>query len=164
MKKLLQLLIALVALTGAFTVKAQSLTEEQARAAIASWYALFNQPFQGDVQAQHDKVVTPDYLTCWGVLPTDCWGKEQSIKTIGNFVKTIPDMKFDIKEVLVAGNRVIVRGEVSGTPSGDFFGVPYGGKSFKILAIDIQTIKNGKIAQTYHLENWLLALGQLRAK
>ena len=73
-------------------------------------------------------------------------------------------MKFDIKELLVSGNRVVVRGEVTGTPSGDFFGVPHGGKSFKILAIDIQTIQDGKIAQTYHLENWLLAVAQLRAQ
>ena len=44
-------------------------------------------------------------------------------------------MKFDVKEVLVARDRV-----------------------------DIQTIRDGKLARTYHLENWLGALGQLRAK
>jgi predicted ester cyclase len=33
-------------------------------------------------------------------------------------------MKFDIKEILVAGDRVVVRGEVTGTPAGDLFGVP----------------------------------------
>ena len=70
-------------------------------------------------------------------------------------------MKFDIKEVLVAGDRVIVRGEVTGTPAGELFGVPHTGKSFRMMAIDIQTIKDGKIAKTYHLENWLSALGQL---
>ena len=31
-------------------------------------------------------------------------------------------------------------------------------------AIDIQTIRDGKIVQTHHLENWLSALGQLRTK
>jgi hypothetical protein len=40
----------------------------------------------------------------------------------------------------------------------------HGGKSFRIMAVDIQTIRDGKIVQTYHLENWLSALGQLRAK
>jgi predicted ester cyclase len=73
-------------------------------------------------------------------------------------------MTFEIKEVLVAGDRVIVRGEVAGTPAGELFGVPYTGKSFKIMTIDIQTIKDGKITKTYHMENWLSALGQLRAK
>lgn len=164
MKKLLQFVVTIAALSGAFSASARDLTEAQARAIIAPWYSLFNQPFQGDVQAVEEKILTADYQSCWGVLPGDCWGREQSIKTVGGFAKSIPDMKFDVKEVLVAGNRVIVRGEVSGTPSGDLFGVPHTGKSFKILTIDIQTIKDGKIAQTYHLENWLLALGQLRAK
>lgn len=166
MKTFLRLAFATMTSAAAFAAPAQALTEAQARAAIAPWYAMFNQPFQGDVGAQHDKVVLPDYKTCWGPedVPGGCWGREQSIKTIANFAKTIPDMKFDIKEVLVSGNRVIVRGEVSGTPFGDFFGVPYGGKSFKISAIDIQTVEGGKIARTWHMENWLLALGQLRAK
>jgi len=83
---------------------------------------------------------------------------------VGNFAKSIPDMKFEIREVLVAGDRVIVRGEVTGTPAGELFSVPHTGQSFKIMAIDIQTIKDGKIAKTYHMENWLSALGQLRAK
>ena len=42
--------------------------------------------------------------------------------------------------------------------------MPHSGKSFRIMAIDIPTIRDGKIARTYHLENWLSALGQLRAK
>ncbi len=83
---------------------------------------------------------------------------------VSNFANTIPDMKFDVKEVLVAGDRVIVRGEVTGTPSGELFGVPYSGNSFRIMAVDIQTIRDGKIAKTFHLENWLSAIGQLCAK
>jgi predicted ester cyclase len=91
-------------------------------------------------------------------------GRDTSIKVVGNFSNSIPDMKFDIKEVLVAGDRVIVRGEVTGTPAGELFGVPHTGKSFRIMAIDIQTIRDGRIAKTFHMENWLSALGQLRAK
>jgi predicted ester cyclase len=83
---------------------------------------------------------------------------------VSNFASTIPDMKFEIREVLVADDRVIVRGEVTGTPSGELFGVPHSGNSFRIMAVDIQTIRDGKIAKTYHLENWLSAIGQLRAK
>ena len=44
----------------------------------------------------------------------ECWGRETSIKVVSNFSNTIPDMKFEIKEVLVAGDRIIVRGEVAG--------------------------------------------------
>ncbi len=164
MKWLAQLVAAAAVLTTPLTASAQSLTEAQARAVIAPWYGLFNQPVQGDMKTLQEQILTADYESCWGYLPGECWGRDASIKVVGGFAKSIPDMKFEIKEVLVAGDRVIVRGEVTGTPAGDLFGVPHGGKSFRIMAIDIQTIRDGKIARTYHLENWLSALGQLRAK
>src|SRR5262245_8240086 len=151
-------------LAGASTASAQGLTEPQARAIIARWYSLFNVATRGDVKSIQEQVLTSDYESCSGYLPGECWGRDTSIKVVGNFAKSIPDMKFDIKEVLVAGDRVIVRGEVTGTPAGELFGVPHTGKSFRIMAIDIQTIKDGKIVTTYHMENWLSALGQLRAK
>ncbi|HYS49410.1 MAG TPA: ester cyclase [Xanthobacteraceae bacterium] len=164
MKNLSQLALAAVLLTGVSAASAQTLTEAQARAAIAPWYGLFNVAGRGDVKTVQEQVTTTDYESCSGYLPGECWGRDTSIKVIGNFSKSIPDMTFEIKEVLVAGDRVIVRGEVSGTPAGELFGAPHTGKSFKIMAIDIQTIRDGKIAKTYHLENWVSALGQLRAK
>jgi ketosteroid isomerase-like protein len=164
MKVLFQLAIITALLASAVAAPAQGLTEAQARAVIAPWYSLFNQPVQGDMKTLQEQVLTADYESCWGYLPGECWGRDTSIKVVGGFAKSIPDMRFEIKEVLVAGDRVIVRGEVTGTPAGDLFGVPHTGKSFRILAIDIQTIQDGKIARTYHLENWLSALGQLRAK
>jgi ketosteroid isomerase-like protein len=141
-----------------------SLTNDQARAVIAPWYGLFNIATRGDVRTIQEAVLTEDYESCAGYLPGECWGRETSIKLVSNFANTIPDMKFDIKEVLVAGDRVVVRGEVTGTPAGDLFGVAHTGKSFRIMAIDIQTIRDGRIAKTFHMENWLSAINQLRAK
>jgi len=164
MSKHVHLAFAALLLAHAPAASAQILTEAQARAVIAPWYSLFNVATRGDVKSIQEQVLTTDYESCAGYLPGECWGRDTSIKVVGNFAKSIPDMKFDIKEVLVSGDRVIVRGEVTGTPAGELFGVPHTGKSFRIMAIDIQTIKDGKIAKTYHMENWLSALGQLRAK
>ena len=163
--KTLEMTIAAALVAASTAAAGQELTEAQAAAAINPWYGLFNQPVSAEtVKSVHEQFLSSDYQSCGGVLPGECWGREQSIKVVSNFAKSIPDMKFDIKEVLISGNRVIVRGEVSGTPSGVLVGVPHTGKSFRILAIDIQTIRDGKIAKTYHMENWLSALGQLRAK
>jgi ketosteroid isomerase-like protein len=164
MKRLVELVVTAAMLTIPAAASAQTLTEAQARAAIAPWYQLFNQPVQGDMKTLQEQILTADYESCSGYLPGECWGRETSIKVVGGFAKSIPDMKFDIKEILVAGDRVVVRGEVTGTPAGDLFGVSHTGKSFRIMAIDIQTIRDGKIARTYHLENWLSALRQLRDK
>jgi ketosteroid isomerase-like protein len=164
MSTLTHLVLAAALLTGASAASAQSLTEAQARAAIAPWYGLFNVATRGDVKTIQEQVLTADYETCAGYLPGECWDRDTSIKRVGSFATSIPDLKFDIKEVLVAGDRVIVRGEVTGTPAGDLFGVPHTGKSFRIMAVDIQTIKDGRISRTFHMENWLSAIGQLRAK
>jgi ketosteroid isomerase-like protein len=163
-KLILAVLAALASIVGASVASAQPLTEAKAREIIAPWYSLFNVASRGDVKAIQEQVLTADYESCAGYLPGECWGRDTSIKLVSGFAASIPDMKFDIKEVLVAGDRVIVRGEVTGTPAGDLFGVPHTGKSFRILAIDIQTIRDGKIARTFHMENWLSAIGQLRAK
>jgi ketosteroid isomerase-like protein len=164
MSKHLLLAFGALLLASASTASAQNLTEAQARAIIGPWYSLFNVATRGDVKSIQEQILTPDYESCAGYLPGECWGRDTSIKVVGNFSNSIPDMKFDIKEVLVAGDRVIIRGEVTGTPAGELFGVPHTGKSFRMMAIDIQTIREGKIAKTYHMENWLSALGQLRAK
>src|SRR5882672_3283245 len=160
--KLSHLAIAVLVLTIAPAASAQSLSGAQARAIIAPWYSLFNIAGRGDVKAIHEQVLAADYESCSGYLPGECWGRDTSIKVVSNFANTIPDMKFEIKEVLVAGDRAIVRGEVTGTPAGELFGVPHTGKSFRMMAIDIQTIKDGKITKTFHMENWLSALRQLR--
>src|SRR5947209_11496499 len=110
---------AALAAMGASAASAQGLTEAQARAIIAPWYSLFNIATRGDVKAIQEQVLTADYESCSGYLPGECWGRDTSIKVVGNFANSIPDMKFDIKEMFVAGDRVIVRGEVSGTPAGD---------------------------------------------
>jgi ketosteroid isomerase-like protein len=140
-----------------------TLSVQQARDLIAPWYGLFNVATRGDVKTVQEAVLTEDYESCAGYLPGECWDRETSIKVVSNFATTIPDMTFEIREVLVAGDRIVVRGEVTGTPSGDLFGVPHSGRSFRIMAVDIQTIRDGRIAKTYHMENWLSAIGQLRA-
>jgi ketosteroid isomerase-like protein len=164
MKRLSQLALAAALLMSASAASAQGLTEAQAQAIIGPWYSLFNVATRGDVKTIQQQVVTADYESCSGYLPGECWGRDTSIKVVGNFAKSIPDMTFEIREMLVAGDRVIVRGEATGTPAGELFGVPNTGKSFKIMTIDIQTIRDGRIAKTYHMENWLSAFGQLRAK
>ena len=164
MKTLTHFAIAATMLAVIAPAAAQGLTEAKAREIVAPWYSLFDVATRGDVKGIQEQVLTADYESCSGYLPGECWGRDTSIKVVGNFSNSIPDMKFDIKEVLVAGDRVVVRGEVTGTPAGELFGVPHTGKSFRIMAIDIQTIRDGRIAKTFHMENWLSALGQLRAK
>lgn len=146
MSRIFQLALMALSLTIVSAASAQTFTNAQARAIIAPWYGLFNVATLGDVKAVHEQVLTADYESCSGYLPNECSGGDTSVKVVDNFSNSIPDLKFDIKEVLVAGDRIVVRGEVTGTPARDLFGLSPTGKSFRIMAIDIQTIREGRIA------------------
>src|ERR1700716_3802476 len=95
------LAIAAILLAIAPTASAQSPTEAQARAIVAPWYSLFNIATRGDVKAIQEQVLSADYESCSGYLPGECWGRDTSIKVVGGFARAIPDMRFEIKEVLV---------------------------------------------------------------
>jgi hypothetical protein len=36
--------------------------------------------------------------------------------------------------------------------------------TFKLMSIDVHTLEAGKLARSYHVEDWLGAVGQLAAK
>ncbi|MFT5112183.1 MAG: putative ester cyclase [Parasphingorhabdus sp.] len=89
---------------------------------------------------------------------------EMLVAQMGGFAKLIPDLNWAVEEMLQDGNSVVVRGRATGTPNGPLFGIDGQGKSFDILTIDIHTVENDKITQSYHVEDWAGALRQLKAQ
>ena len=90
--------------------------------------------------------------------------KAQLTGQLGFFWKLIPDLKWVPQEVLNDGNKYVVRSLATGTPNGDFMGLPTDGtKSFKIITIDIHTIVDGKVVEVHHLEDWGTAMKQLKS-
>jgi hypothetical protein len=100
MSKYLMLVLGALLLTDASTASAQNFTDSQVQAISAPWYVLFNLATRGDVKSIQEQVLTTDYESCAGYLPSECWGRATSIKVVSNFSNSIPHMKFDITEVL----------------------------------------------------------------
>jgi len=89
--------------------------------------------------------------------------REQLIGQIQFFWKLVPDLKWEIREMYQEGSNVVVRSVASGTPQGDFMGLPTNGsKSFNIMTIDIHTVEKEQIIKVYHLEDWATAIKQLK--
>jgi predicted ester cyclase len=88
--------------------------------------------------------------------------KETLIKQVEFFWKLIPNLKWEPQDVVVSGDKVVVRSVASGSPNGNFMGLALDGtKSFRIDTIDIHDVVRGQIARVYHLEGWAAALKQL---
>ena len=91
-------------------------------------------------------------------------GKAQFIGQVAGFWKLMPDMKWEIKDMVQEGNQVVVRSEFSASPKGNFMGMELdGSKTFKIMAMDMHTIENGRIKTVYHIEEWTTAIQQLKS-
>ena len=143
--------------------KDKNMQSEQLKSTVKNFYdALSNAP--------NDNTATnaASWMAAdWNSTPTPPGGAELTgfVQTLFMFHGMIPDLKWDVQEMLVDGNRVIVRSRATGTPNspeGYFYGVPTdGSKSFDIQTIDIHTVENGKIVRSYHCENWATAIQQV---
>jgi predicted SnoaL-like aldol condensation-catalyzing enzyme/predicted ester cyclase len=135
------------------------LTPEQARVIVAPLYDALNQPAKKDVVALLARATNPDYQS---YSTNDDWLNRNQLadvfKTIG---AAVPDLRWSIKDILVSGDQIIVRGEASGTPERELFGAKPTGRSFKTMSIDVFKVSGGKLASAYHVENWVGALEQL---
>ncbi len=86
------------------------------------------------------------------------------VKGVTGFTHAVPNLKWEVMEILNDGSRYVVRGRATGTPAKPFLGVEPAGKSFDIMSIDIHTVRNGKIVESYHVEDWAGAIRQLRTQ
>ena len=159
MKKVFAALVATSIAALAASPASAEMTADEARAAVTPFYNALNAAFIKDAPALVEQSTTPGWLTCRG--NDACNTRAEVMAGIGSRLKAIPDLKWEIKEILVAGNRVIVRGEATGTPAANFMGAATNGKSFKLMSIDVHTLEGGKIARTYHVEDWQGAFRQL---
>ena len=82
------------------------------------------------------------------------------------FGPTIPDYTWKTEECLHVkldvGDKYIHIGSAAGSPVGPFFGIdPPTGRSFHIMSIDIHWVIDGKVRETWHVEEWARAVAQL---
>ncbi|WP_420851263.1 ester cyclase [Rhizobium quercicola] len=57
---------------------------------------------------------------------------------------------------------MVVRSEAQGTPVGEFLGVAQSGHAFRIMTIDVHEVQDGRVARTFHVEDWARGERQLR--
>jgi predicted ester cyclase len=106
------------------------------------------------------QAVTPD----WEYLPPPAGtapGPEQMRKLFENVATALPDMKIQILDLLIHGDRVGVRAEVSGTQRGDLLGIAATSKPVHFAIHSFHQLRDGLVAKTWHLEDWLTVFRQL---
>jgi predicted ester cyclase len=109
-----------------------------------------------------DQVVTPDWQDI-PLAPGQGAGPEGIKPMIRAFKQAIPDLAIIVHDVIVDGDRVGVRAAMTGTHTGEWFGVPPTGLAFTITLHEFHQIEGGRLTCTWHLEDWFGWLNQIGA-
>jgi predicted SnoaL-like aldol condensation-catalyzing enzyme len=142
------------------TASAVPLSIEEARNIVAPLYDALNQPAKKDVAALLAAAANPDYHSYH--TNDEFLTRDQLVDVFKGMGSAIPDLHWAIRDIHVIDNQIVVRGQATGTPEKEFWGAKPTGKSFDTMAIDIFTVKNGKLATAHHVENWMTPLQQIK--
>ncbi len=139
------------------------MTKEEVQAIIAPFYRkALTVNSETTSTAVLDQILADDFQSING---QETKSKAVLTKQLEFFWKLIPDLKWDPQDLVISGNKVVVRSVATGSPKGNFMGVECdGSKSFKIDTIDIHELEGGKITRVHHLEDWATAIKQLSAR
>jgi predicted ester cyclase len=113
-----------------------------------------------DVAARMGQLLADDFQS---INVAETKGKAQLTGQVQYFWKLIPDLKWEIQEMLEDGDKVVVRSIATGSPRGEFMGMTLdGSRSFRIMTIDVHTVVEGQLKRVHHLEEWMTGIKQLK--
>ena len=117
---------------------------------------------KGNVDAI-DELLTPDHVD--ETPPPGFDGTREAQKQIATSMRdSSKDKTIDVLDLVIDGDRVAGVWRLSWTQIGDLWGmVPADGRRIELEGMDYFQIRDGRIARTRHVENWLAVVLQLGA-
>jgi len=64
-----------------------------------------------------------------------------------DWFKAVPDWHYELEKLVAEGDTVWAYGVYSGNQQGEWLGIPATGKQYRIYAVDIFRIENGKLVE-----------------
>jgi steroid delta-isomerase-like uncharacterized protein len=109
-----------------------------------------------------DQAVTADWQDI-PLAPHEAPGRDGMKPLIRDFTAAFGDLNITVHEMIGVAGRAAVRGEITGTHRGPWFGIPPTGKPFRLPIHEFHYIKDGRLTHTWHLEDWFGWLFQVGA-
>ena len=138
-------------------VEAMSIEERNKNLIRRSTEEIYNKGNYADI----DKVVSSGFIIHSLNPEREIRGAEGAKNFVRALRTAFPDLKFTITDQFAEGEKVVTHYIVEGTHKGLFEGIPPTGKSFKVSAIDIDYITNGKVSECWSNLDELSLLRQL---
>ncbi|MFI6629822.1 ester cyclase [Nonomuraea fuscirosea] len=79
--------------------------------------------------------------------------RDDVVDTLKGIVDAVPDIHWEVEELLLDRDGIAVRAINTGTPAKDWLGVPPTGASFKIVEYAIYKVKDGRFVHMTNLHD-----------
>lgn len=107
-----------------------------------------------------DMVLAPDWDDI-PLAPGQVPGPPGIKPIIRMLAAALPDVSITIHDTVQEPGKVAVRAEISGTHSGELFGIAPTGKKVSFRLHEFHMIEEGLITTTWHMEDWFGLFQQL---
>jgi steroid delta-isomerase-like uncharacterized protein len=133
------------------------MSESDNKAVVRRYYDEVLNQRRGDLL---DEIAVEDYVE-HDPFPGQGNGRADLRARVELLVGAFSPLHFTIEDVVAEGDKVVVRWTNAGTDSGGFMGMPATGKDFGIAGIDIHLVRDGRLAEHWHVVDQLAQMQQL---
>ena len=88
---------------------------------------------------------------------------EAAKQEAADFRRGFPDVVSTIEDLIAEGDKVVARWRSRATHRGDYMGMPPSGKEVQIMGISVYRIEEGKIAESWTVEDQFGLMRQIGA-
>ncbi|MBI4788261.1 MAG: ester cyclase [Chloroflexi bacterium] len=96
-------------------------------------------------------------------VPNQKPGKQGMIDGLKEFLQAFPDMQISGALMVCEGDKVFDHGVARATHKGTLTGIPASNRPVEFTYTDMYRIENGKIAEVWHVEDFVTVLQQIGA-
>ena len=107
-----------------------------------------------------DAIVAQDVIS-HNLLPGLPPGLEGGKMAHNGFLMSFPDVQAKTEHIVAEGDKVIEWYTATGTNTGSFMGAPATGKKFEITSVVVYRLANGKIVETWGINDSMTLMQQL---
>lgn len=94
-------------------------------------------------------------------IPAPCPGAEDLKPIVHAMRAGIPDLHYEILDIVEGEDKLAVYTRVTGTHTGELFGMPPTGRRIDVKQMQIEWMRDGRICQHWRLTDELALLRQL---
>lgn len=155
MKKYLLLLIAFSLLTSV-SCQERTDSDKEMKALAEKEIKVWN----GGPLSLFDEILSPEYVM-HGVDSKDIIGIEAYKANVTSTRTSFPDFNVAVDDLIIKGDKLVMRWTITGTNTGPFGELPPTGKKMSVSGVTIGHFVDGKAREAWMFYNEVLSLSQL---